>query len=481
VLAVNANGDVIYVPGGSTTLGGICGTGANPLTGDWEIPLNNQNFIFGGQGGAFVNSVGIGTTCMPQAKLHVDKQFVTASQVPNATGIRVDNSDIAQPGTNLGFSFGVTSFVTGQNRFNFALFGNATGARQNIGVRGVALDPQALTNWGGQFAGTNASGTNFGIICNANGPSSSFNNFGVYASAGGGGTNYAGFFQANSNAGFNYGIWAEALPANNAQGPNFAGYFNGDVLRTGTDNFTSDQSLKTNIDTIANSLGIIAQLQPKMFEFNTALYPQIGLPQGTQYGLIAQNVEIILPELVKDAVHPAQYDSAGNVITPSVTYKTLNYNAFIAILIDGMKKQQEIIGQQQITIQNQNARMDSIINALAALSNQVNGCCSNASARTQQTTNISEIELGGDVVVLEQNVPNPFADETSINYFIPETAGKAQILFYNSAGQIVKTFDVQQKGKGQLRVFASNLATGMYSYTLIVDGKAIDTKRMIKN
>ena len=34
-------------------------------------------------------------------------------------------------------------------------------------------------------------------------------------------------------------------------------------------------------------------------------------------------------------------------------------------------------------------------------------------------------------IVLEQNVPNPFAEQTSINYSLPDNTGKAQMLFFS--------------------------------------------------
>jgi hypothetical protein len=39
---------------------------------------------------------------------------------------------------------------------------------------------------------------------------------------------------------------------------------------------------------------------------------------------------------------------------------------------------------------------------------------------------------------------------------------------------------ITAKGKGQLNVYANDLTNGIYSYTLIVDGKVFDTKKMIK-
>ena len=58
---------------------------------------------------------------------------------------------------------------------------------------------------------------------------------------------------------------------------------------------------------------------------------------------------------------------------------------------------------------------------------------------------------------------------------------KAQMLFYNSTGNLINSLDLQTtSGKGQLNVFANDLSNGMYTYTLVVDGKIIDTKKMVK-
>ncbi len=40
---------------------------------------------------------------------------------------------------------------------------------------------------------------------------------------------------------------------------------------------------------------------------------------------------------------------------------------------------------------------------------------------------------------------------------------------------------VAENGTGQLNIDASNLAAGMYSYSLIVNGKVVDTKKMLKS
>jgi len=83
-------------------------------------------------------------------------------------------------------------------------------------------------------------------------------------------------------------------------------------------------------------------------------------------------------------------------------------------------------------------------------------------------------------VVLNQNQPNPFAEQTIITYSIPQTANSAQILFYDMNGKQINSVTITAKGAGQLNVYANDLSNGTYSYTLIVDGGVIDTKKMIK-
>jgi len=56
------------------------------------------------------------------------------------------------------------------------------------------------------------------------------------------------------------------------------------------------------------------------------------LADGKQYGLIAQEVEDVLPELVKSMK-----------VGDDQEYKSVNYNALIPILIEAIKEQHEEI------------------------------------------------------------------------------------------------------------------------------------------
>ncbi len=123
---------------------------------------------------------------------------------------------------------------------------------------------------------------------------------------------------------------------------------------------SSDQLFKTNIDSINNALTLINQLKPHSFYFDVANSYGLNFPSEKQYGLVAQEVLPILPELVGSTTKGAVYDTTGVIITPVVTYKTINYNAFIAILMKGIQEQQAAIQEDK----NKIYQLEQLINSM---------------------------------------------------------------------------------------------------------------------
>ena len=74
----------------------------------------------------------------------------------------------------------------------------------------------------------------------------------------------------------------------------------------------------------------------------------MNLPQGIHYGLIADEVQEILPGLVKKAIQPAKHennDVKGKIIADAVEFNTVNYIELIPILIGAVKEQQKKIDE----------------------------------------------------------------------------------------------------------------------------------------
>jgi photosystem II stability/assembly factor-like uncharacterized protein len=92
----------------------------------------------------------------------------------------------------------------------------------------------------------------------------------------------------------------------------------------------------------------------------------------------------------------------------------------------------------------------------------------------EQNTNISSEYL------LYQNYPNPFNPVSSIKYQVLRSAD-IKLIVYNITGKEITTLINKKENSGEYSVKfdGSNLSSGVYFYTLFVDGVRIDTKKMI--
>lgn len=100
-------------------------------------------------------------------------------------------------------------------------------------------------------------------------------------------------------------------------------------------------------------------------------------------------------------------------------------------------------------------------------------------AITQETA-IKNIEAEIDTeAVLFQNKPNPVVGETIIPCIIPETAQNAYLQITNSFGKVIRKMPITEKGQVSVALNREELTAGIYMYSLIINNKIIDTKRMI--
>ncbi len=133
-----------------------------------------------------------------------------------------------------------------------------------------------------------ASGVKYGIYNYVEDASSGANKYGIY--------NYL----EKTGTGTSYALYSEV-----GGQTDYAGYFAGNVVVTGTMiDGVSDGRLKEDTKDLVGALALVAQLQPKsyLFKNNTG----IRLPRGRQYGLIAQELETVLPDLVTEFTTPGK-------------------------------------------------------------------------------------------------------------------------------------------------------------------------------
>ncbi len=92
----------------------------------------------------------------------------------------------------------------------------------------------------------------------------------------------------------------------------------------------SDIRLKKNIGNFNNALSKVNELRGVTFEWRKNEFPEKGFNSEQQIGMIAQEVEKVLPELVKEG--------PGG-------YKSIDYSKMSAVLVEAIKEQQKQIDE----------------------------------------------------------------------------------------------------------------------------------------
>jgi hypothetical protein len=250
----------------------------------------------------------------------------------------------------------------------------------------------------------------------------------------------------------------------------YAGYFEGNVYSTGS-YVGSDRTLKQDIEAMSSALSLISKLRPKSYTFRQdGEYKMMNLPTGIHYGLIAQDVEEILPNMVKATTFKANKALPGKpnqdtkpIAEPplkTIAFKAVNYTELIPIIIKGMQELEAENKRLKEEISRKDQEFEQRLQKLEAM-------LKNNNAVTVTSA------------YLEQNSPNPVSGTTSIRYHIPETSTSARLTLTNAKGQVVKTINLSSRGAGLVNLTTSMLAAGTYNYTLHVDGKQAGTKRLI--
>jgi hypothetical protein len=232
-------------------------------------------------------------------------------------------------------------------------------------------------------------------------------------------------------------------------GPNlWAGYFDGDVYTTGT-YMPSDAKMKENIAAEINILDRINLLHPVSYQYKKM--DGQNLPQGTQHGFISQEMAEVFPELTRDITKPV-FDNDGKVVS-EFSFKAINYVGMISILTEAVKELNE---------------------ELTAVRQDLDEYKANEVVRTQLFQNPNVI-IGYSI---EQNVPNPFSDKTSIRFQLAPGVQSATLSIFNLNGAFVRDYALEGNS-GEVEILASEIGKGMYIYSLNQNGQEIISKRMI--
>lgn len=503
VLSVDANGNVIYVNSNSSTIGNYCGNNPNPLTSDYEILTNDHNIYFPGQDLQSNNyRLGAGVDCgtILRGRVHA---YETGE---GCTAGFFEANELNTPGFNNGSPTGVIGIARG-NGNDFSSF---------CGIRGVALGSFGQFNYGimglvngnpttpieraGYFNG-DIEVASFGVISdqmfklniseiesaletiNKLSPKTYFMDT----------INHLEFaFGSKKQYGFIAQEVETILPelVNQSINPGLmdsTGQFIGQPVYYKSLNYNaiipitakavqeldakverqtlSDASLKTNVSNLQNALGIISSLRGVSY-FWTQTNPNYSFDTTEHIGFIAQEVDTVDSRLT--------YMDSDSLLH-------VDYNKVVPILTEAIQELATINSSQDSIINSLNDRLTLLENCI----NNLNLCNGETFSMNQTNpkpiNNSMKVELSNSsTIVLNQNVPNPFAEQTTITMELPLEIKIAQILFHNNEGRLIQSVEIQDRGFSELTVYANDLSTGVYTYTLVTDGKIIASKKMIR-
>lgn len=233
----------------------------------------------------------------------------------------------------------------------------------------------------------------------------------------------------------------------------YAGYFDGNVRITGTSTIQalinpSDIRLEENIVSLAdcrdesNALSCVLGMNVVKYNYKDRSKELLGdtatiekeIEENTvkelHYGLLAQELQAIYPELVKEGQDG---------------YLGVNYIELIPILIRSIQELKQELDESR-------------------------------TSQTRGTTSFSNVDDTHNV--LYQNTPNPFKGKTVIRFKLAEDVYGAAIYIFDMQGKTIKEIPISSNDNS-ITIDGYELGPGLYLYSLVINGLEIDTKKMI--
>lgn len=290
----------------------------------------------------------------------------------------------------------------------------------------------------------------------------------------------------NATNGYNYGVYGNLRGVNNGSGivgsvnneclyidGRYAGYFYGAVKVTGgiygslyspsaTSNTRSTSSiLLSEIDGTSNTTVTekLSGLSAMQFNMRNQEAIDANSRSSSDTTTVSTQKTTELTEAKVERIHYGLDAVALQEVYPDLVYENdkgelfVNYIEMIPLLVQSIKEL-----QAQITVL------------------QGGGEVYEVGARRMITDIEEEVVVKASV---SQNTPNPFSESTTIQYALPNDVVTALLCVYDLNGKQLIQKKLTDRGYASVTLHGGELPAGMYLYSLIADGKVIDTKRMI--
>lgn len=220
---------------------------------------------------------------------------------------------------------------------------------------------------------------------------------------------------------------------------------------------TADLKASTGVVSATPALTSLNTLQPLKTKQNNS--PEIIAAKQAKAkivytGFVAQEVE--------QAAKKLNYDFSG-VDKPqnSNGFYGLRYGDFVVPLVKAVQelsKENEELKKKNDDLEERLKRVEELV------------------TKNNFTSN-SYVDMNS--ASLDQNEPNPFNIATVIRYHLPPSAASAKVVITDLNGKMIKSISLTSRGNGAITLNSGTLAAGSYNYTLWVEGKQVDSKKMI--
>lgn len=229
----------------------------------------------------------------------------------------------------------------------------------------------------------------------------------------------------------------------------------------------SDGRFKRNIKEDISGLDFVNQLRPVSYEVDKSAInkflnisdsatqqPEVKKVLVRETGFVAQEVEAIVKKTgyVFSGVEAPQNEH---------DHYSIRYAAFVVPLVKAVQELTAKLNEHEKKSEEQQLEIAALKQKLGLSEEGTNGVNSTMKA------------------ALYQNNPNPFSMDTEIQMVLPEAARQASVTVYNMEGKELKNIAVNERGEVAIKISRNDLGAGIYLYALIIDGKVVDTKRLI--
>lgn len=231
---------------------------------------------------------------------------------------------------------------------------------------------------------------------------------------------------------------------------------------------TSSIHFKDNVEDIQFDREAFHNLRPVNFRWKDLYGGQADV------GLIAQEVSESFPALASWSYKFTHLDN-GDLLRDSLGLPVVDSTQFEVSGVKYHKLPVYLLAESQI----QRQEILELRQQVQELTERLDGCCAVVEPMNRMNDGNMEVSNNLDEFILLQNDPNPFVDFTDVHYEHADCLS-CEIIVSDISGKIIKRI-MTSGSKGTIRIFSSEIGSGLFSYSLVKDGRTVRSERMVSS